>query len=190
VVAVVLMRSPSESRVGGAGMLPLGLPAALLLFFSLASVACNGRSCEGAECCDGSGDCIVSCERDDCDLSCSQTSGTCGAVCGDSCDYTCEGATHCSSYSGEGSKIECHNVSSCASECGPNCDYVAYQVSSVAVTVGPDSEVSCTNLDRCEVACEGQCDVACGQVSTCRVECKAGTQTLNNVGGTETIRCQ
>lgn len=159
------------------------------LFVTPLLSACHGTICNGPECgCDGSGDCLISCERDGCDLSCSQTSGTCGAVCGDECEFSCHDAPHCSSYSGSDSAITCSNVSSCAAECGANCHYTAKQVSSAYVTVGPDSTVDCSNLSSCEVVCTGRCEVSCTQVATCSVECEGSEQTL--VEGAGVTRCE
>lgn len=167
----------------------LGLLFAGALLFVSAVSACHGTICNGPECgCDGNGDCLISCERDGCDLSCSQISGTCGAVCGDACEYSCHDAPHCSSYSADDSVITCSNVDSCAAECGANCDYTARQVSSAYVTVGPNSTVACSNLSRCEVVCTGRCEVSCSQVSTCSVECEGSGQSLN--GGAGVTRCE
>ena len=131
-----------------------------------------GPYCEGPDCgCEGDDECILSCEQDGCDLGCSQTSSSCGAICGDDCAFECSDTNHCSSFSGDGSDIYCHNVPSCAAECGAGCNYTAENVSEAHVTVGPESVVQCTNLALCEVDCLGSCEVTCRQTSRCEVSC-------------------
>lgn len=185
------MKIPVDSKTkkwAGLAALPL---FGTLLAAALALGACQGTTCTGPDCgCDGSGDCIISCERDGCDLNCSQTSGTCGAVCGDDCAFECQGAEHCSSYSGEDSTIECSNVSSCAAQCGENCKYSAEEVTSVSVKVGPNSEVSCEKLSTCEVECEGTCELTCANISDCQVRCADGSRdSRTGVGAAVTIGC-
>lgn len=144
---------------------------AFLLCFAFLSVGCGPR-CDGETCgCEGRDDCLIFCERDDCDLECKSTASSCGAVCGDECTFECSDTNYCSTESGDGSAIYCHSLPTCEAECGANCDYRAENVSEVRVTVGPGSSVECTSLALCEVECLGPCEVTCSQVSRCEVSC-------------------
>jgi len=141
----------------------------------LLSTGC-GVDCDGDDCgCHGQRECILSCSARDCDLSCSHTSESCGAICGDDCTFECHDTNHCSTLSGDGSDIDCHNVPSCAAECGANCNYEAHDVSTVDVTVGPGSTVECRNIANCDVTCKGPCELTCISVDSCDLNCDNGT---------------
>ncbi len=150
--------------------------AVVLCVASFWFVGC-GVDCYGDDCgCDGDRECIISCSRSDCDLFCARASQSCGAICGDRCEFECHDTNHCSAFSGNDSRIDCHNVSSCAAECGADCEYDARDVDSVEITVGPGSSVHCSRMSRCEVTCEGPCEVQCdGSVSDCELDCEDGT---------------
>lgn len=148
----------------------------------------NNRYCDGPNCdCEGNRECIVSC-GDDCDAACSGTSEACGAICGDDCAFECFGTPDCSSLSGDGAYVSCHNVTSCAAECGANCTYSAADVTDVRITVGPGSAVSCDRLSDCLVTCEGDCEVSCTMVGNCEVKCPTGLQKLG--AGSHKVVCE
>ncbi len=158
----------------------------LLLLPALALWGCSGAYCSGGNCnCDQNNECIVSCEGDGCDLGCSDTSSSCGAICGNECRFECSKTNHCSSLSRDNSVIDCHNVPSCAAECGANCQYTARQVSEAHLKVGPESHVDCLELANCYVECTGDCTLDCskGSVSDCQLSCADGTSKSTGPGG-------
>lgn len=177
--------SPFKRDVAGptppsGGTWQLGAPvlSAVRVLFVAAlflSVGC-GVDCDGDDCgCHGQRECILSCSARDCDLACSHTSQSCGAICGDDCNFHCHDTNHCSTLSGDGSNIDCHNVPSCAAECGADCNYDAHDVSTVDITVGPGSTVECRNVAHCDVTCMGPCELICVSVDSCDLNCEKGT---------------
>ena len=160
------------------------LYCSVVFAFSMSTYGCNTGYCSGPECnCEGENECIISCERDDCEIECSHAAESCGAVCGDRCEFECSNTNHCSSYSRADSAIECSSVASCAAECGNNCSYQAHDVSEVHVTVGAGSVVECSSIALCAVVCLSDCEVTCNNVSRCEVDCEEGKKQTEAGGG-------
>lgn len=181
------LRASSHQGMNGGAARRLWI--GLLVGFALPLSACGG-TCRGDDCgCDGQEECIIDCQRDGCELECQNAGDSCGAICGDDCDFECAQTNHCSSYSGDDSVILCRNLQSCAADCGAGCDYRARQVDKISITVGEDSFVECDNLSRCEVECLGSCEVEITQVGSWEVECEDGTQDGGGVSETVTVTC-
>ncbi len=180
---------------------------ALLTLLILGLSGCGNYYCNGPNCdCRDRRECIIDCQGRGCDIECSHTAESCGAICRDDCRFECSSTNHCTSFSGEGSVIECHNSPSCASECGNDCLYVASdlselhlvtgsnsivrvtQVAEAEVEVGSGSEVECTGVSGCHLVCRGPCDFVCSKesgVATCDLDCRGGTRALSGNGGCE-----
>lgn len=164
-------RASERSGAQGWRRAPALVAMAATVSSSLLLFGC-GPYCQGPSCgCEGDEECILSCERDGCDLWCSHTASTCGAICGDDCAFVCDNTNHCSALTGDGSNIDCHSVANCAGECGADCHYSASNVSEGHITVGPNSTVACTSMALCSVTCVGACEVSCDNVSRCEVDC-------------------
>lgn len=144
----------------------------------------DDRSCYDEDCdCHGRRECILGCARSGCDLECSHTSESCGAICEDDCRFECHDTNHCSGLCEDDCRYLCHNVPSCAGECGARCDYECHDVSECAVVVGPRSTVTCRSVAHCDVSCDGPCEVSCTSVDRCDVSCAPGLTRRSTSGG-------
>lgn len=175
-------------RAPGRSGHPLGRSLALLALVLGVTVlvgACSGdRSCYDEYCdCHGRRECILGCARDGCDLACSHTSESCGAICEDGCSFECHDTNHCSALCDDDCRYLCHHAPSCAGECGARCDYECHDVSECAVRVGPRSKITCRSVAHCKVDCDGPCDVTCRNVDRCDVSCAPGLTRRSTAGG-------
>ncbi len=153
----------------------------LLVSLSLLSAPGCANYCYGDDCgCEGERECIVDCPGGGCDIACSHTSETCGAICGNDCRFECSDTNHCSTLAGDGARLTPHHLKSSATECGADCDFEAENISEVEVTVGRDSTVYCHQVHRCDVTCEGPCELKCENVDVCELDCKDGTSEKGN----------
>lgn len=175
-------RARSAPRRRAAGISLLG---ALLFGAAVLASGCHGgASCYDTYDCDchGRRECILGCSRDGCDLACSHTRESCGAICEDDCRFDCHDTNHCSAVCGADCDYRCRNVESCAGECGARCNYVCHDMTHCAARVGPDSTVECRSVASCEVICDGPCSVTCDP-SRCDVGCAPGLTRRSRPGG-------
>lgn len=163
----------------------------VLLSTLLFQGGCSGRrACyDSVDCdCHGREECILGCYGDGCDLTCSHTASSCGAICENDCRFACHDTNHCSGLCEDDCRYLCHHTPSCAGECGARCDYECHDVSECAVRVGPQSSVECRSVALCEVSCVGPCEVLCTNVSRCNVSCAPGLTLSSGPGGRS--RCE
>jgi hypothetical protein len=190
--SIVVRRAHVMSQIP---RLPLHLRYSAVAVFviavgSLLSFGCHndtgpGPSCQGGQycACGGGPECFLECNTDSCNLECSNTANSCGAICADHCTASCHDTNDCSAYCGDACTLSCHNATSCAAQCGAGCIYSCHDTTRCGVIVGPNSSVSCDHVPTCAIECAGACSVTCTNYNTCTVTCAPGHVQTDNGNG-------
>lgn len=162
--------------------------AVMTTAIGLTALSCHSDSgpyCQGGQyCACGSGpECFLECDADSCNLECSNTANSCGAICGNHCAAVCHDTNDCSAYCGDACSLDCHNTTSCGAQCGAGCTYSCQNTTRCGVSVGPNSNVTCDHVATCAIECAGVCNVTCTNVDSCTVTCAPGHLQTNDGNG-------